>query len=118
MPEQACENAFIVEYIGRHSIRARDGGCEWKFDPEAMGARRFGEPFHEHLQALRCRSALIFGERSALVSRRTAAYMSGLMGPQAPVVEIPEAQHHVMLDQPLAFVACLRALLDGWSRSA
>ncbi len=31
--------------------------------------------------------------------------------------EIPEAQHHVMLDQPLAFVAALRTLLDGWSRS-
>lgn len=117
MPEQTCENPFIVEYIARHSIGRRDGGFEWKFDPEAMGARRFGEPFHEHLQGLGCRAALIFGEHSKLVSRRTAAYMSRLMGPQAPIVEVPEAQHHVFLDQPLAFVACLRALLDGWTRA-
>lgn len=117
MPAQTCENPYIVEYIARHSIRERDGGYEWKFDPNAMGARRFGEPFHEHLQELTCRSALIFGEKSKLVSRRTAAYMSRLMGPDAPVVEVPEAQHHVFLDQPLGFVACLRALLDSWSRA-
>jgi len=116
-PAQTCENAFIVEFIGRHSLMRAAEGWTWKFDPKAMGARRFGEPFHEHLRALSCRAALIFGEKSALVSRRTAAYMSELMGPRAPVVEIPEAQHHVMLDQPLAFVAALRALLDAWRRA-
>lgn len=117
MPEQPCENPFIVEYIGRHSLKRAGEGWAWKFDSDAMGARRFGEPVREYLQAAACRAALIFGERSALVSRETASYMSSLMGPKAPVVEIPEARHHVMLDQPLAFVAALRMLLDGWMRS-
>jgi hypothetical protein len=31
-----------------------------------------------------------------------------------PVVKVPEARHHVMLDQPLSFVAALRMLLDSW----
>ena len=39
------------------------------------------------------------------------------MGPRAPVVEVPEARHHVMLDQPVAFVAALRMLLDSWARN-
>jgi len=39
------------------------------------------------------------------------------MGLRAPVVEVPEARHHVMLDQPLAFVAELRMLLDSWMRN-
>jgi hypothetical protein len=43
--------------------------------------------------------------------------MSSLMGPRAPVVEVPEARHHVMLDQPLGFVAALRMLLDSWMRT-
>jgi len=116
-PAQTCVNAYIVEHIARHSLMRVDQGWTWKFDPVAMGARRFGEPFHEHLKALPCRAALVFGEKSALVSRETAAYMSELMGPKAPVIEIPEAQHHVMLDQPLAFVATLRTLLDGWRRA-
>ena len=32
-----------------------------------------------------------------------------------PIIAVPEARHHLMLDQPLAFVAALRALLAGWS---
>ncbi len=117
MPPQSCENDFIVEFIARHSLMRVDGGWTWKFDGGAIGARRFGEPFREYLQAVRCRAALIFGERSALVSRNTASYMSQLMGPAAPIVEVPEAQHHVMLDQPLAFVAALRMLLENWIRA-
>ena len=117
MPTQVCENPFIVEFIARHSLARAEGGWTWKFDGEAMGSRRFGEPFSEYLQAVRCRAALIFGEKSALVSRETATYMSSLMGPLAPVVEVPEAQHHVMLDQPLAFVAALRMLLESWVRA-
>ena len=108
---------FIVEFIGRHSLRRAEDGWVWKFDSEAMGSRRFGEPVREYLQAVGCRAALIFGEKSALVSRETASYMSSLMGPRAPVVEVPEARHHVMLDQPLAFIAALRMLLDGWMRN-
>jgi pimeloyl-ACP methyl ester carboxylesterase len=117
MPEQPCDNPFIVEFIGRHSLRRAEDGWVWKFDSEAMGSRRFGEPVREYLQAVGCRAALIFGEKSALVSRETASYMSSLMGPRAPVVEVPEARHHVMLDQPLAFVAALRMLLDSWMRN-
>jgi pimeloyl-ACP methyl ester carboxylesterase len=117
MPPQTCDNDFLVEYIGRHSLMPVDGGWTWKFDGAALGGRRFGEPFREYLQAVQCRAALIFGEKSALVSRQTASYMSRLMGPLAPIVEVPEAQHHVMLDQPLAFVAAVRMLLENWIRA-
>jgi pimeloyl-ACP methyl ester carboxylesterase len=117
MPPQPCDNDFLVEFIGRHSLMPVAGGWTWKFDGAAIGARRFGEPFREYLQAVTCRAALIFGEKSALVSRQTARYMSHIMGPSAPIVEVPEAQHHVMLDQPLAFVAAVRMLLENWIRA-
>ena len=70
-----------------------------------MGSRRWSEPFAKHLREMRCRSALIYGADSALVSRSITGYMSELMGPNTPIIEISEAQHHLMLDQPLAFVA-------------
>jgi len=117
MPEQPCENSYITDFIARTSIKEQDGGWTWKFDFKVMGSRRFGEPYREELKALKCRAALIYGENSAIVSRRTVDYMSSIMGPKAPVVEIPEAYHHVMLDQPLAFVATLRAILDAWARN-
>jgi pimeloyl-ACP methyl ester carboxylesterase len=40
-----------------------------------------------------------------------------LLRRNAPVVEIPAAHHHLILDQPLAFVAALRALLADWEHS-
>ena len=43
----------------------------------------------------------------------TARALEALRRP-TPVVTIPSAHHHVMLDQPLAFVTALRALLAGW----
>jgi hypothetical protein len=34
-----------------------------------------------------------------------------------PFAGIPEAQHHLFLDQPLAFVSALRTLLAEWRHS-
>ncbi|MBT4491229.1 MAG: alpha/beta hydrolase, partial [Rhodospirillaceae bacterium] len=84
MPEQPCENIYITDFIARTSIKEQDGGWTWKFDFKVMGSRRFGEPYQEELKALKCRAALIYGEKSAIVSRRTVAYMSSVMGPKAP----------------------------------
>jgi hypothetical protein len=35
-----------------------ENGWIWKFDSEAMGSRRFGEPVREYLQAVGCRAAI------------------------------------------------------------
>ena len=43
--------------------------------------------------------------------------MFELLGKNVPVVEIPQARHHLILDQPIAFVAALRALLADWNHS-
>ena len=43
--------------------------------------------------------------------------MRDLLNRQVPFIEIPEAHHHIMLDQPLAFVAALRTLLQEWRYS-
>ena len=115
MPDQPCANDFLVEFIARHSLRETPLGWTWKFDLGAMNARRWDEPFHDYLAATPCRKALIYGGDSALVSRETARYMRRFLGADAPVVEIPAAHHHLMLDQPLAFVAALRAVLASWS---
>jgi len=114
MPPQTCENDFIVEHIARHSLTKAADGWTWKFDEEAMGAKRFDEPFREHLQAMACRRAYFHGADSALVTPEVAAFTRSLLGPATPMVEIAGAQHHVMLDQPLAFVAALRTLLASW----
>ena len=114
MPEQDCDNRFLVEHIGRHSLMRDDEGWTWKFDGNAMHHRRFTEPYHDYLAQVSCRTALIYGEKSALLTPETADYMTSLMAPGSPVIAIPEARHHLTLDQPIAFVTAVRAILDGW----
>ncbi len=58
--------------------------------------------------------ALVRGAKSQLFQPVDAAYLMSLLAPGSPHVEIPEAEHHVMIDQPLAFVSALRALLAAW----
>ena len=57
------------------------------------------------------------GQLSNLVPPETGEYMYELLERNAPIVEIPQAYHHLILDQPLAFVAATRALLADWEHS-
>lgn len=115
VPPQPCENEFILDYVARHSLHETDRGWTWKFDPRLF--ERTLVPLREQLASVRCRVALLRGELSVVVPPDTAEYMYDLMERNAPVVSIPEAYHHLILDQPLAFVAALRTLLADWEHS-
>ncbi len=115
IPPQPCDNDYIVDYIARTSIKETDAGWTWKFDPALFKGTLVA--LRDQLASVRCRVALITGEKSVVVPPDTAAYMYELMGHVAPVIAIPEAHHHLMLDQPLAFVASLRTLLADWNHS-
>ena len=52
-----------------------------------------------------------------LVTKDIGQQMYELLGRVAPVIEIPEAYHHMMLDQPLLLVTGLRTLLADWDHS-
>jgi pimeloyl-ACP methyl ester carboxylesterase len=39
------------------------------------------------------------------------------LGRNAPVIEIPQAGHHAMLDQPLLLLTAVRTLLADWDHS-
>jgi pimeloyl-ACP methyl ester carboxylesterase len=116
-PEQPCENLYVADHIARTSlreVRADDGSpaWTWRFDPQ-VGPLGPGNP----AQALReaaCPVAIGWGRESALVTPAVAGYVCELAGPHAPRIEIPAARHHVMVDQPLALVSALRALLQTW----
>ena len=115
VPEQPCENRFIVDYVARHSLRRTEAGWTWKFDPEIF-RRVTPRAIHEILPTVRCRVAL-FRAEYGLVTPDIGAYMYELLDRNAAVVEIPQAHHHLMLDQPLALIAALRAILADWDHS-
>ena len=114
IPEQACENEFVVEFIARHSLKKVADGWVWKFHPAAMGANRWQEPFQEHMKNMRCRTAYIYGEKSALVGPKQLKFVESLMAPGSPLIGLPNAAHHLMLDQPLSFVSTTREIINRW----
>ena len=116
IPEQPCANDFLVDHIARHSVGLTDAGWVWKFDPRIF-LRFPPKTMHDYLARVRCRVALLRGELSAIVLPETGEYRYELLNRNAPLVEIPQAYHHLILDQPLAFIAALRALLADWEHS-
>jgi len=115
IPPQPCENGYIVDHIAENSLHETEGGWTWKFDPALFRGTLI--PLRDQLASVRCRVALFTGDKSVVVPPDTAQYMYELMGRVAPVVSIPQAHHHLTLDQPLAFVAALRTLLADWDHS-
>ncbi len=115
MPPQPCENDYVVDHIAHHSLHQVDAGWTWKFDPHIFV--RGPVATHDYLQRTTCRLALMHGQLSDLVTPEVQEYMEELTGRTAPMVEIPQAYHHLLLDQPLALVAALRAILADWEHS-
>jgi pimeloyl-ACP methyl ester carboxylesterase len=104
---------YVREHVAATSIRPVEGGWTWKFDPAVFG--RTGGPL-TLLRQLDCRVALFFAEHG-IVPPDTTELMYDKLGQRAPVIEIPAAGHHVMLDQPIALVTGLRTLLSDWDHS-
>lgn len=118
MPPQDCENLFLVDHIARGSIkevRNDDGtpGWTWRFDPFLWRDYERGDSVAE-LAGARCPFGLVRGARSALVRPSVFAFARSVAPPGSPAIEVPDADHHVMADQPLALVAALRGLLAAW----
>lgn len=116
VPRQPCENDYILDYVARQSLCETEGGWTWKFDPRVF---RSGSPqaMNIYLANTRCRIALLRGEFSDLVSPELGQYMYELLNRNAPIIEIPQSYHHLLLDQPLALVSTIRALLEDWEHS-
>ncbi|WP_374575408.1 alpha/beta fold hydrolase [Phenylobacterium sp.] len=123
MPPQAAGNLFVADFIARRSLKRaplEDGsgeGWTWRFDPNmwnkldrsAMESIAGGERPHVSVPL-----AHVYGDRSAIISRRFTSQFPSPFPDDMLSIAIPDSAHHVMVDQPLALVAALRALLAVW----
>jgi pimeloyl-ACP methyl ester carboxylesterase len=117
VPAQPCENIFIADFIARTSltqVEAPEGsGWTWRFDPFLWRDYEWEDPAPA-LSAPKCPLAVLLGAQSTMMQEQDIERMRSLLPSGTPVIEIPEAYHHVPIDQPLALVAVIRALLAGW----
>lgn len=118
VPPQDHYLDYVMADVGHHSLVENVEGWRWKFDHLAFSAfeenpRVAARPY---LPKVRCRLALLASE-NGLVTKDVGAYMYDLMGRVNPVIEIPLAGHHLMLDQPLLLISALNTLLADWDHS-
>jgi pimeloyl-ACP methyl ester carboxylesterase len=114
VPDQPDLLPYVVEHIAAHSVREVEGGWTWKFDPTFFDNLPDVGP--ETLRAIPCRVAVLAAE-NGLVTPDMGRRIYEHLGRTAPVIQIPLAHHHVMLDQPLSLVTAVRALVADWRHS-
>ena len=121
-PPQDVGQPFLFDYMAYHSLRHIDDGARsgwsWKFDPQVFAdhqaddtrwqeaARRIADLSHP--------IAMIYGENSKLFDADSAAYIREQGGGHVPMIAVPHAEHHLMLDQPLSLVTAIRSVLELW----
>ena len=115
VPPQPCENQFILDYIAPRSLRQVEDGWTWCFDPK-LWERLEKHATVDDLKTARPPLGLVWGQKSALMAPVITDYIRANAPKGTPIAIVPEAHHHLMLDQPIALVAALRALLAGWPR--
>jgi pimeloyl-ACP methyl ester carboxylesterase len=119
-PAQDVLLPYVAEHVAAESVRNTDAGWMWKFDPE-MFRKRHESPqrikVRDYLSQVRTRATYIRCD-NGIVPPATADEISALFEPRATVVELAEAGHHPMMDQPLPLVATLRTALALWDSTS
>jgi pimeloyl-ACP methyl ester carboxylesterase len=114
LPTQDCENPYLIDHIARQSLMEVEGGTTWRFDPQLWPKMRYDmKAAIETLKELKCTVTHIRGEKSDLVTDELWSFMKLAFPKSQHHMSIPEARHHVMLDQPLALVSTLRAIFGS-----
>jgi esterase len=112
LPRHTTADASILRHVAASGLRQlADGSWTLKFDREAI-AQDGPLDLTPHLRRLRCPILFVRGAHSTLL---TQAGLAALLraAPHAQAVEIPDAHHHVMLDNPAAFERAVHSFLES-----
>jgi pimeloyl-ACP methyl ester carboxylesterase len=109
---------YLNEYMAYHSLKQVDGGWTWKFDISVFDSD-FGVTDRivkqaEAIVAAPGRKAIVYGQDSKLFDDDSADYLRERGATDIPIIGIPGARHHLMLDEPIALVSTLRSIVAQW----
>lgn len=120
VPAQESVLPYVGQHIAAESVRRTPRGWVWKFDPAIFDAPLLDEipaeqdAMERTLAEMPCRMGYIRCG-AGLLDPEMGEFIRSVLELRGPFVELAEAGHHPMLDQPLPLVATLRTLLEMWS---
>ena len=112
LPRENDAAPEILEHVARESFRqTTDGRWAPKFDRATFAAHHPFD-FRAGLAAIDCPVLFVRGERSSVLSARTASELAGHCR-SGSWVEIAGAHHHVLLDRPAELARAIATFLAG-----
>lgn len=117
-PEQTCQHEVLKEYIAVHAAAEDDEGWRWKFDPWVYSSKDEGHNdwWVRHTQnflATQIPKSIIYGEESAMLDAATVDAVAALSETIVHTQGIPNAHHHLMVDEPHLVVTAIRQALTA-----
>lgn len=114
IPEQPGVHPRVLRHMAEAGIRAVEGGFTWKFDPSLFDHLEMGIDQRDKFAALKCRCAVVLGEKSTDEGALFGDHMAAISGGHLPIITIPGTYHHLMFDEPMAVSMTLKALMLQW----
>jgi pimeloyl-ACP methyl ester carboxylesterase len=111
LPRETVADPALLAHLARVGVVQRDGGWQYRFDPEA-NRQRLPVDTLNLLPRIGAPSLIVRGEWSPVLPRDLAEQMRSAI-PRSTLVEIPGVYHHLVLDRPEAFVRALDEFLSG-----
>lgn len=109
LPRETVAAPELLAHLARAGFVERGGGWVYRFDPACNGSRRPVDAW-PLLARIVAPTLIVRGERSPVLPPAMAVRMRAAI-PPATLVEIPGAYHHLVLDDPAAFVRVLETFL-------
>jgi pimeloyl-ACP methyl ester carboxylesterase len=109
-PAGTSASPAVIRHLARHSGRRfPDGAWRHKFDRSVYATRETTDGL-PHWNRIRVPALLVKAGRSQRITPAVYAEVKSRC-PQAELVEVPDCDHHVTLDNPSGFARALRAFL-------
>jgi pimeloyl-ACP methyl ester carboxylesterase len=109
LPRETHAEPALLAHMARQAVARRNGGWGWRFDPATHGERRPVDAW-PLLPRITAPTLVARGGLSPVLTIEMAEQLRASI-PRASLVTIPNAYHHLTLDQPAAFTAALTDFL-------
>ena len=110
-PRQPQRHRYILDLIAGEALETADGGWRWRADPYIRHKTDLGTNLTGLIPRARCPLMFIRGGLSTTLTEDIWAEHQRLAPPGTPFVVIPDAHHHVMIDQPIALLSVIAAMV-------
>ena len=111
LPRETLADPALLAHVARAGLTRRHGGWGWRFDPATHGARQPVDAW-PLLSKITAPTLIARAGLSPVLPAEMAERLHGAI-PQAMLVTIPDAYHHLTLDNPEAFTTTLTEFLAG-----